>query len=123
MQIFFLVNIILIPATMIGIGLLWRHRAPAKINWIYGYRTSRSTKNQMTWAFAHGYFGELALRIGVVLLILSTGAWAAGRGPDIQTQSRMLLAITGVQLVCLLIPLVLTEKALGKRFDANGNPK
>lgn len=46
--IFLLVCSLLIPAVMIVAGfLMWKH-PPKKINGFYGYRTTRSMKNQDT---------------------------------------------------------------------------
>ena len=50
---------LLIPATMIGFGLLFLKRPPKKINAIFGYRSMRSMRNEDTWRFAHQHCGKV----------------------------------------------------------------
>ena len=69
--IYMCVTVLLIPAIMIVIGLLFRKTAPKEINYIYGYRTNRSMKSKETWEFAHRCCGRLWLVCGCVLLSLS----------------------------------------------------
>ena len=44
---------LLIPGIMLYFGWRFLNKPPQNINSIYGYRTSRSMKNQQTWDFAH----------------------------------------------------------------------
>ena len=44
---------LLIPAVMLFFGQRFLNKPPKKINSLYGYRTSRSMKNQQTWDCAH----------------------------------------------------------------------
>ena len=44
---------LLIPAILLSAGKLFLKKAPKDINWIFGYRTTMSMKNEDTWAFAH----------------------------------------------------------------------
>jgi hypothetical protein len=41
---------LLIPAIMLGSGKLFSKNSPKDINWIIGYRTTMSMKNEDTWA-------------------------------------------------------------------------
>lgn len=50
--IFMLIMDLLIPFTMIGFGKMFLKKAPDQINYVFGYRTSMSMKNQDTWVFA-----------------------------------------------------------------------
>ena len=55
-----LVMNLLIPATMAGFGRAFLKKAPGKINYAFGYRTSMSMKNKDTWDYAHKFCrGEL----------------------------------------------------------------
>lgn len=56
--IFMLIMDLLIPFTMIGFGKMFLKKAPDQINYVFGYRTSMSMKNQDTWVFAHHYCGK-----------------------------------------------------------------
>lgn len=40
---------LLIPAIMLGTGKLMQRNTPKDINWIIGYRSAMSMKNEDTW--------------------------------------------------------------------------
>ena len=61
---------LLIPATMIGFGLLFLKRPPKKINAIFGYRSMRSMQNEDTWRFAHAHLSKLWVRLGLALAVV-----------------------------------------------------
>lgn len=69
--IYMMVMNLLIPLIMIVFGMRFIKKPPEKINYIYGYRTSMSMKNQETWDFAHRYCGKLWLILGWFMIILS----------------------------------------------------
>ena len=58
----FAVNL-LIPLVMVIFGAIFIKTAPKKINFLFGYRTERSMKNEDTWKFAHTYLGKLWLNL------------------------------------------------------------
>lgn len=60
---------LLIPAIMLISGKLMRRTAPKNINWIIGYRTTMSMKNEDRWAFAHKIAGALMWKWGWVTLV------------------------------------------------------
>ncbi len=60
---------LLIPVMMIGFGRIMYKHTPKDINYIFGYRTTRSMKNDDTWKFAHEYCGRLWYKIGLIMLI------------------------------------------------------
>lgn len=69
--IFMLIMDLLIPFTMIGFGKMFLKKAPDQINYVFGYRTSMSMKNQDTWVFAHHYCGKIWYICGLILLVVS----------------------------------------------------
>lgn len=69
--IFMLIMDLLIPFTMIGFGKMFLKKAPDQINYVFGYRTSMSMKNQDTWIFAHHYCGKIWYICGLILLVVS----------------------------------------------------
>ena len=77
---FMLAMDLIIPLSMIFLGKYFSKRAPKEINMLFGYRTTRSTKNQDTWQFAHHFFGRLWYKMGLLLLILSVAAMLPGLG-------------------------------------------
>ena len=104
-----------IPLLMVVSGLFMRKGLPRKVNWWIGYRTSMSRKNQETWVFAHEYCGKLWVFLGLILIVLSTGVSIfIERG--IFTSEILMWA----QLIAMFLPIILTEIALKKEFDENG---
>ena len=107
--IFMLVMVLLLPASMLGLG-----------RW-FGYRTRRSMKNPETWAFAHHYFGRIWYICGLVSLPLSIAAMllVLGRGTDaVSAVGSVLCCVQLIPVVCAIIP---TERALRREFDDDGN--
>ena len=62
---------LLIPIIMILFGIITIKKAPKNINYIFGYRTTRSMKSEDTWQFAHELCGRLWWKIGLITLVLS----------------------------------------------------
>lgn len=93
-------------AFLIGGGVMWLF-PPKKINGIYGYRTSKSMKNQTNWNFAQRYAGKKMVQFSAVccslcaifFLLDSSGKWATLLG--------IILSISGIILV-----LYKTERAI-----------
>lgn len=61
----------LLPVILLGLGTHFYRHPPQKINYIWGYRTRRSMKNQETWIFAHQYYGKQSVLFCKFLLPLS----------------------------------------------------
>jgi uncharacterized membrane protein len=121
MFIFFIIITALIPLTIIGIGLIWRKRPPAKISMLYGYRTTRSMQNKETWDFAHHYIAKAWPLFGIILLPLSLPWPILFRNCGEDMLGTLVLIIVGVQMAAgLILPIVLTERALKGRFDEYG---
>lgn len=121
MLIFSLIMTIIISLTMIGFGFLFVKRPPKEINYIFGYRTSMSTKNQETWDFAHRYSGKVWIRSGVLTFIISIIFIFALK--DFENYKQIMLMLFYLQLAMLLLVIPLTEIALRSIFDKNGNKK
>lgn len=119
--IFMLLSDLLIPLIMLGFGKYSMKNAPKKINYIFGYRTSMSMKNKDTWMFAHNYCGKLWYRYGLLLLPTTTigMCFVIGKSEDVIGNVGSIICC--LQLIPLTISIFLTEKALKKTFDKNGN--
>ena len=106
---------------MIGFGFAFLKHPPKRVNYIYGYRTTRSMKNQDTWLFAHQYCGRLWLRWGLVLLpaTLVVMLLLLGRSEDtVGSLGGVFCLVQTVPLVGSIFP---TEAALKRTFDKDGN--
>ena len=123
MVIFYFIVLLLIPATMIVIGYVWKNHPPNTINCIYGYRTTMSMKNQDTWDFAHmqmsKYWPYLGWSMGIISMILLY----MFRNYDLEKLSYAVIYITIFQTVGLLIPLPIVEYQLKKNFNKDGSRK
>lgn len=117
------VSCLLVPAVMLYFGWRFLKKPPKHINSFYGYRTSRSMKNQQTWDFAHQVCGRLWFRWGLVLLPLSLLAMLLVPGKDAEELGLWLMGVTVIQVVVLLGSIVPVERALKKNFDQFGRKR
>ena len=111
---------LLIPVTMFAFGLYFTNRAPKSINHLFGYRTTMSMKNKDTWEFAHKYCGKVWLIVGTVLLLVTLVLFLLLSRVDTDVAETVSLIFCTVQLVCLLVSIIPTERALKRNFDSNG---
>ena len=117
--------IALMPAVIfILFGLmLFVAKVPSKPNWWAGYRTPRACKNTDVWRFANSLFGKCILIAGIIVLIGSLVALFLLGGSDEAVAVIGVNIITLVGLAMIIIPIVITETALNKNFDKEGNRK
>jgi uncharacterized membrane protein len=118
--IFMLVMTLLIPLTMVGLGTVFIKRPPRDVNYIYGYRTTRSMKNKDTWEFAHHYCGKLWRVLGWIILLPSIIAILFSIGRTNDEIGVYGLVIVAVQMIALFTPIFPVESALNKVYDENG---
>lgn len=111
-----LVHLLLGPFTLL-IALVFRQFPPKKINNFYGYRTSRSMKNEDIWEEANRYSSNLLVLLMVGVVIFQAFAIMLFS----ETVAIMSSTVVLVLAVILLIPL--TEMHLNKYYDKDGNPK
>ena len=109
----------LVPAVYIVFGALFLWHPPKDINGLYGYRTSRSMKNEDTWSFAHGVCGKIWLTMGLVMLVVLGTALLLFR----EQYAEASLYIQISQDILLILSFFPVEKALKDTFDGNGNRK
>ena len=121
MWVFMLVVNLLIPAVMIGFGRMMEKKPPREINSIYGYRTSRSMKNQDTWDFAHEYCGRLWVKAGWALVPLAVvGQALTLLSLTVDSMCLWSLVPTTAETVVLAATIIPVERALKRNFDENG---
>ena len=111
---------LLIPAVMLIFGIRFGKNPPKKINSFFGYRTSRSMRNQETWDCAHRYLGKLWKLLAPMLVVLSVVPMALVYGKTNGEMSAVGMIITVVQLALLLFSLPITERHLKRTFDERG---
>ena len=120
---FMVITLLLIPVIMIVVGKFYCNKAPGKINHFIGYRTTRSMKNDETWKFAHSYFSEIWYKWGLIMLPISILPMIFVMGKDEDAVGILGAVICSLQIVPILVSIVLTEKALKRNFDEEGNRK
>lgn len=114
---------LLIPLVMIGFGRLFMKKAPAEINWAFGYRTTMSMKNRDTWEFAHKYIGKLWFFLGLILLVLSVIPLLFVLDRDVEAVGMVGIVVCFAQLVPMVGSIIPTEIALKRNFDSNGRKR
>ena len=113
---------LLIPAVMIGFGRMMEKKPPKKVNGFYGYRTSRSMKNQDTWDFAQRYMGKVWWKWGWIMLPPVVLAQALTLlCPTVNAMCSWSLVPMTAELVVLMASISPVERALKQNFDGNGN--
>lgn len=122
--VFMLVMEVLMPFMVIAFGYWFKKSPPGQINSVFGYRTKMSMKNMDTWKLAHQYCGVLWCRIGWITLPVTVAAMLPLIGQNENVVGSFGSVIMTVQLAVLFgLPILMTEKELRRRFDADGNQK
>jgi len=116
-----LIVVLVMSATMIGFGLLFSRHSPKKINFVLGYRSPMSMKNAETWEFGNVRSGKILWRTGCVLLVGSLITLFAIMSSDVSVIRIAGIAIIIVHAVLIFASVILTEIALRKNFDREGN--
>ncbi|MEZ0539583.1 SdpI family protein [Fibrella arboris] len=107
-------------------GLLFAKYQPNNINYLYGYRTSRSMRKQDTWKTATKLVAHLPIKSqltiigGIVLLFFA----------EKQLVTNLLSQLADLYLVAMLIstmsvilPVFFVESSLKKQFQYDGSRK
>lgn len=102
-----------IPSLMILFGWIWRKYPPKKINWIYGYRTKRSMKDENSWVFAQNYLSKVWLSLGLVLFFVSILISLILKIKKLDIPNWIYYG----ELFILLFSLVIVELKLREEFD------
>lgn len=113
----------LIPAIMLVTGKLMERKAPKKINWLIGYRTDMSMKNEDTWTFAQQVAGAFSWKWGWVTLAVTMITMLVLLGRSVETVSSAGCILMFLQLIPVLAVIPHTERALRKNFDKDGMRK
>ena len=113
--------LLLIPAVMIVVGVVFLKRPPKRVNGFYGYRTARSMSSQEAWDFAHRACGRLWLGCGAVVGLICLGLEIAVLRWNRELLSTWSGTILLIQCVLLLVTILPVEGALKRNFDRDGH--
>ena len=114
---------LLIPVIMLIAGKAFLRSAPKSINWMLGYRSTMSMKNEDTWIFAHQVVGGFWLKWGWVTLAVTVILMLLLLGKSVELISIVGCVLLFLQLIPVIAVIPHTEKALKGTFDKNGNRK
>jgi len=118
-----LIVVIVFGVTMVGFGFLFERHSPKKINFVLGYRSFRSMKNQETWDYGNKLSGLLLSRFGIILFIISTAALIFVHGSSETIIRNVGIAIIVLHAVIIVSCALATELSLHRHFDKDGNPR
>lgn len=107
---------LMLPFSMSIIGFLYLRKPSKTINWMRGYRSKRSIRNQETWEFAQRHFGGVCCRWGIVMVLFIVILMLSVFGSSekiIEIVGAVIGTAEGFIMVYLLTP---TERALKKKF-------
>ncbi len=114
---------LMVPLVMIGFGKSFMKNPPTEINPGFGYRTTMSTKNKMTWDFAQRYAGKVWYKISRIMLPLSILPLLFVIGKEVETVGTVGFWVGMAQVAVMLGTIPVVEHALKKNFDKNGRRK
>lgn len=105
-------TIFIIPVMMLLIGYLMFKYPPKKINFLIGYRTRASMKNERVWKEANQYFGILLIKYGcgmlAAVLLFSVLVWLK----TIAFTEFVLIIIVLVQVIVIVITALQVDKKI-----------
>lgn len=109
---FFWIVDLLIPVSMIIIGIAFRIRPPKNINYLYGYRTKKSMGSKEAWDYAHKLCGAAYVLIGILALaIITTGKLLIPLAPEYLS-----LINAGIGILALVIPIPFIEMKIKSKY-------
>lgn len=115
--------VLLTPAVVLLFGRRFQTKPPKTINSLYGYRTTRSMKNQDTWDFAHRTCGRMWFKLGLALLPVSLLAMLTVLGWGTTLVGTACFVVVMIQMAVLVGSLFPVERALKKTFDDFGRKR
>lgn len=115
--VFMLAMDLLVPGIMMLFGWVFLKHPPQDINSLYGYRTTRSMKNQESWDFAQKHCGSLWLRIGIAMFPLTVLAMLFFMGKDTNTVGTWGVIILFLQMIPMVGSIIPVEIALKRKFN------
>jgi len=116
MENLFWMHFILGPFFLV-IAFLFKAFPPKSINYLYGYRTTRSMKSDTAWHAANKLSANLMVGVGFATCLAQGILYATGMG-----FAAYVGWSSGVLVVLLLATIPAVEAHLKKNFDEQGNP-
>lgn len=102
-------TIYIVPILIIVIGFLMCKYPPKKPNWFVGYRTRSSMKDKIVWEIANRYCGNIWMKLGSIMLVLSFLIHVLVWVKQIMFYEMFLSIIIICQVVLLVLTIVIVE--------------
>jgi uncharacterized membrane protein len=107
---------IALPSLLCGLafiimGMSMYYYPPKEINSLYGYRTGSSIESQERWDFAQRFCAILAMKVSIIMIIVSLLAYLVPVDTAIKQLSGVFLVIISTAYLFYS-----TETAINKRF-------
>lgn len=114
----------LLPLTMLGLGLMIRLTKPGYGD-AFGYRTTWSLKSKETWERAQGLFGGLCTKVYAVISFVSLicGIIPIVGGFDKDVSGIIACILNLVQFISVFVIIGVTDGIVKREFDKDGNRK
>lgn len=107
----------LVPITLITVGLLFMKYPIKSINVACGYRTKRSMSSQKAWDYANLKMGKVYFIVGLILAVVTAVLnLIFSQKPDIG-----LYISGGLSVLCCFSPVFFIEPALKKLIQEEEN--
>ncbi|WP_068838509.1 SdpI family protein [Pontibacter akesuensis] len=101
----------LLPGLLLFIaGIIFRTWPPKQINWLYGFRTHYSMRDQPNWDEANRYHPTLLIGIGMIATL------AGGLSYLFVPPKLGILLVVALMLVLLMGSIVLTNEHLKRKY-------
>lgn len=104
----------ILPSTMIILGLVWSKSPVKKVNEASGYRTKRSMTSQEAWKAAQDIFARGCIRFGVFSVIVSVIIIEVGLNFMNQTITQITPILLGIQILFFITTYIPVEHGLKK---------
>ena len=114
--VFMLCMELLLPLSMLVLGLLWRAHPPKKRNPLYGYRSRRSFSSPEAWDYAQRFAGRLCFFLGLVTLGITVAAMLNSRELAEAEMTGNALSVVLAQLTPFAGVYLATERAIVRKL-------
>lgn len=105
-------TLLIVPPITLLAGLLMYEYPPKKINYIVGYRTSKSMKNKRNWTKANKTCGLLWIKLGTTNIFISILLYIFKLLNIINITEQLLSLIIIIQVIIILISIPIVENKL-----------
>ncbi len=116
----FIICSMVVPVVMVIAGAVYIAVVAKKKGSLLGYHSAMSSKNSDTWQFAHERIGRLWFGWGIILAVITAFLMFMLRAETAQSVCAATVGICFFQILIMVLPLRMVEKALRFTFNKYG---